>query len=67
MEKHYINDLKATGKPIKNEKRSPESTGISNIEKTCQGYFILFYFGGGGRVADGSYRNPRKVLKLSRQ
>lgn len=45
MEKCSINDLKETGKPIKNEKRSPESTGISNIEKTCQGYFILF---GGG-------------------
>lgn len=64
MEKCSINDLKETGKPIKNEKRSPESNGISNIEKTCQGYFMLF---GGRGLANGSYRNPQKVLKLRRQ
>lgn len=62
MEKHYINDLKATGRPIKYE-MSPESTDISNIKKICQGFFFFFF----PLVANRSYINPRKILKLSRQ
>lgn len=42
MKKHYINYLKATGRPIKHEKTSPESTDITNIEKVCQGLFFFF-------------------------
>jgi len=55
VEKHYINDLKATGRPVKYEKMSPECTDISNIEKICQGFFFFL-------VANGSYINPRKIL-----
>lgn len=64
MEKHYINNLKATGRPIKYEKMSPESTDFSNIEKICQGFLFVCLL---VLVANGSSINPRKILQLSRQ